>query len=119
MFVMTENQRAAFRARGFADLREALLAHVIECFPDRCAAIGAGALEAHVDDGMRRAEALGLVLEHDIGAYVELTIVFGSDFDRDPRFPWARPLREPGEHDPSARIQAAFAGALAALALDP
>jgi hypothetical protein len=119
MFVMTEHQRAAFRARGFADLREALLAHVIECFPARCAALGAEALAAHVEDGMRRAEAHGLALERDISAYVELMMVFGPDFEHDARFSWARPLADAGgSPDPSARIQATFAGALAALATD-
>lgn len=119
MFVMTGHQRAAFRAQGFADLREALLAHVIECFPDRGAALGAAALADWIDDGMRRAEAHGLELERDICAYVELMIVFGTDFESDPRFPWAHPLRAREEHDPSVRIRATFAGALAALAADP
>jgi hypothetical protein len=119
MFVMTGHQRAAFRAQGFADLREALLAHVIECFPDRCAPLGAAELADRIADGVRRAQAHGLELERDICAYVELTIVFGAGFEGDPRCPWARALGPGEEHDPSARIQATFAGALAALAADP
>ncbi|MEP7122588.1 MAG: hypothetical protein ABJE95_16820 [Byssovorax sp.] len=119
MFVMTGHQREAFRARGFADLREALLAHVIECFPARAAEFEAVALARHVEDGMRRAEGHGLRLERDICAYVELMIVFGSGFETDPRCPWATALRPGEEHDPSARIQATFAGALAALDAAP
>ena len=116
---MTEQQCAAFRAQGLAELREVLLGHVIECFPAACAALGAEALGLHVERAMRRAEVHGLTLERDICAYVELTIVFGPDFECDVRHAWARPLREAREHDPSARIQATFAGALAALAADP
>ena len=116
MFVMTGHQRAAFRARGFADLREALVAHVIVCFPERLAAVGAASLARHVEDGMRRAESHGLALDRDVGAYVELMIAFGEGFETDPRFPWARALCAPEEHDPSVRIQATFAAALAALA---
>ena len=115
MFVILESQQAAFRASGLAELREVLVAHVRECFPGRCAALGAAALPGHVEDGMRRAAAHGLTLERDISAYVELMVVFGTDFEHDLRFPWARPLTEAPELDPSARIHAAFVGALAAL----
>lgn len=119
MFVISGSQQAAFRAGGLAELREVLVAHVSECFPARCAALGAGALPGHVEDGMRRAAAHGLTLERDISAYVELMVVFGSDFEHDPRFPWARSLTEATALEPSARIQAAFVGALASLAENP
>ena len=119
MFVIPGSQQAAFRASGLADLREVLVAHVRECFPKRCAALGADALPAHIEDGMRRAAAHGLTLERDISAYVELMIVFGPDFEHESRFPWASPLTEAMGLDPSARIRAAFAGALAALSRNP
>lgn len=119
MFVITDQQRAAFRARGVAELHEALLGHVLECFPGACAALGADSLASHVGRAMGRAEAHGLTLERDICTYVELTIVFGLDFERDAPHGWAGPLLESKEHDPSARIRATFAGALAALAADP
>lgn len=115
MFVISGSQQAAFRASGHAALREVLVAHVRACFPGRCAALGADALPGHIEDGMRRAAALGLTLERDISAYVELMVVFGPDFEHDSRFPWASPLTEATALDPSARIQAAFVGALAAL----
>ena len=118
MFVISGSQQAAFRASGLAELREVLAARVRACFPARCAALGA-ALPGHVEDGMRRAAAHGLALERDISAYVELMIAFGPGFEHDPRFPWARPLTEAVDLDPSARIQATFAGALAALSRDP
>jgi hypothetical protein len=35
-----------------------------------------------------------------------------AGFEDDARFPWAHPLRARGKHDPSARIQGAFAGPL-------
>ena len=115
MFVISGKQQAAFRASGLAELRDALAAHVRACFPARCAALGADALPGHIEDGMRRAAAHGLTLERDISAYVELMVVFGPDFEHDSRFPWASPLAEGTALEPSARIQAAFAGALAAL----
>ena len=119
MFVIPASQQAAFRERGLADLREVLVAHVRACFPGPCAALGAHALPGHVEDGMRRASAHGLTLERDIGAYVELMIVFGPGFEHDSRFPWSSPLTEATGLDPSARLQAAFAGALAALSRNP
>ena len=65
------------------------------------------------------AAAHGLTFERDISAYVELMFVFGPDFEHDSRFPWARPLAEASEFDPSALIQATFVGALAALSENP
>jgi hypothetical protein len=119
MFVIPASQQAAFRERGLAELRDALVAHARACFPRRCANIGADALPAHVEDGMRRAAAHGLTLERDIGAYVDLTIVFGPGFEHDSHCPWASLLTEATDLDPSARIQATFAGALAALSSNP
>lgn len=115
MFVIPVSQQAAFRERGLAELRDTLVAHVRACFPRRCAVLGAEALPGCVEDGMRRAAAHGLSLERDIGAYVELTIVFGPGFEHDSHCPWASILTEASDLDPSARIQATFAGALAAL----
>jgi hypothetical protein len=119
MFIITAQQRDAFRARGQAELRSALVSHLGECFPARCEGLGAERLTAIVDDGMLRAEALGLTLEQDIAAYLELVIAFGAGFESDARFPWARRLLDAPEHDPSARIRATFAAALAALSTDP
>ncbi len=119
MFVIRATQQAAFRERGLAELRDVLVAHARACFPRRCAALGADALPAYVEDGMRRAAAHALTLERDIGAYVELMLVFGPGFEHDSRFPWASPLTEAKGLDPSARIQASFAGALAALSRNP
>lgn len=119
MFVISGTQQAAFRDGGLAELREVLVAHVRECFPARCAALGAEALPAHVEDGMRRAAAHGLTLGRDISAYVELMVAFGPDFEHDSRFPWARPLTQATGLDPSARIQAAFVAALAELSENP
>jgi hypothetical protein len=119
MFIISRSQQAAFRASGLAELREVLVAHVRECFPGRCAALGAEALPGHVEDGMHRAAAHGLTLERDISAYVELMLVFGPGFEHDSRFPWASQLTKAMGLDPSARIRAAFAGALAALSRNP
>ena len=116
MFVILAHQEAAFREHGLASLRETLMAHVRACFPAECEELDAAALQALVEDGMRRAAAHGLSLDRDIGTYVDLLVVFGPDFEHDPRFPWARPLIEATHLSPSARIQASFEGALAALA---
>ncbi len=116
MFVILAHQEAAFRESGLASLRGTLVAHVRACFPAECEGLGAEALQALVEDGMRRAAAHGLSLDRDVGTYVDLLVVFGPDFEHDARFPWARPLTEATHLPPSARIQASFEGALAALA---
>lgn len=119
MFVIAASQQAAFRERGLAELRDTLVAPVRACFPRRCAALGAEALPGCVEGGMRRAAAHGLTLERDVGAYVELMSVFGPGFEHDSRFPWASLLTESPDLDPTARIEATFAAALAALSSTP
>lgn len=64
-----------------------------------CAALGPEAVRATVELGMRRAEARGADGD-GVDAFIELMILLGSGFDRDPLLPWVEELladAAPGE----------------------
>lgn len=76
-----------------------VVAHLHECFPDDCLAMGEQAVREMVQAGIARAEGYGLSAEYDVVRYVDLMVVRGRDFDTSPRTPWAAPiLRDPDLH---------------------
>lgn len=66
--------------------------HVAEQFPEQHAALSAAELSDAVRHGFERASEYGLESERDLLRYQTLMFFFGRDFDRDPRFPWARQI---------------------------
>ena len=52
----------------------------------------------------QRASAYGFVSEQDVCKYVDLTLLFGRDFDRDPSLGWAEAiLLDPDFKSPTER----------------
>ncbi|TVQ90195.1 MAG: hypothetical protein EA400_06440 [Chromatiaceae bacterium] len=72
--------------RGFA---EAMVAHLAAFSPPLFRAVGATALRTAVTLGMERASGYGLTQRGPVQLYLELMLLFGSHFDRDPQYPWA------------------------------
>jgi hypothetical protein len=104
-------ERAAFE-RFLSDMR----AHIERCFPEQFLALERETLDELLRHGLARARAHGFSGERDVCKFIDLMLVFGRGFDRDPQFPWASEIlvgRWP--IDPSARIDRLGEEALAAL----
>jgi hypothetical protein len=39
--------------------------------------------------GIKRAASYGIQLENDVRKYIEVMLLLGPDFDKDPKYPWA------------------------------
>jgi hypothetical protein len=87
MLKIGEGQAKALRSASLADYVDRLIAHLRRVFPEDCNAMGEGALRTLIDAGMTKAKSYGFVSELEICKYIDLMMVYGSDFEI--RAPWA------------------------------
>jgi hypothetical protein len=104
MLNIRQEQNDAFlqhRARSF-ECR--MYAHVTRIWPAECKELGEEAVRQTIRFGVGRAQVYGLALEYDVARYVDLTFVYGRDFDKDPRLPWVRAILNDDRLDPSEKM---------------
>jgi hypothetical protein len=70
------------------DFRDQLLQTLRGVFPQKADTLGLSKLNALVDQGKNRAEALGMMTPFGHGLCVWLAFLLGSGFADDPLFPW-------------------------------
>lgn len=105
MLKMRPEQVEVFLAEKTKKFEERMLAHLIKCFPRQSEALGKPKIIETVHLGIERAAGYGIVAERDVCKYVDLMIVFGCDFDSDPKLPWASiTLRNPKLQDPGQKV---------------
>jgi hypothetical protein len=78
-------QLAALDAAMVANLRQRIVEHVHDCWPDECRALGDG-VKTMVRDGMARAAEYGFTTEIDVAAFVDFTFLLGARFDTEEEF---------------------------------
>ncbi len=73
-----------------------MISHLQRCF-QRCQQSTESALRAFIRVGINRARVHDLPIGPSMCQFIDLMMIFGSRFDRDPRLPWAgQALAEPG-----------------------
>jgi hypothetical protein len=102
-------QAAAFEAAAVRDFEARMVGHLRRFFPEECRRLGAqgdeDGVRALIRHGIARAQTYGIVSEHDVTLYLNLTMALGRDFDRDALLPWARAvLVETELPEPSRRM---------------
>jgi len=98
-----------FREVLAANFEVRVLKHLNRCFPRECASLEEPALTQLVRNSVRRADHYGFVNERDVCKYVDLALLFGSDFDTDPKLDWAQTiLGSPDYGDPGERADDLF-----------
>ena len=78
--------------------------HLKKYFPQRCEAQGDARLRDTIERGIRRAAGYGITTEREACKFIHLMIVFGRDFDTDPRHSWAREILRTA-NSPRARVE--------------
>lgn len=92
-------------------MRQNLGQHLREHLSDECRALGA-AFEQVVERGIDRARSYGLRSERDLAKFLNLVLVFGTDFDRES---WAARILDRVDRGPTLRINQLYSDALARL----
>ena len=65
------------------------LKHLRTHFPDQFEALGESSVREAIRYGLDRAGSYGFEYEDEVGWYIDLMFLFGREFDRDPKIPWA------------------------------
>lgn len=82
-----------------------VLSHLKRCFPAECTALGEETVRNTIRYGIERSRTYGITAAREVCMYVDLMIVFGRDFDCDPRLPWAASiLNSKRWKDPAAKL---------------
>ena len=107
MFRIRKEQKAAFREDAIHDFENRMVAHVRRCLVEHWETLGDDALREVIRMGTERADGFGIVAERDVCKFVDLMLVFGTDFDR--RCAWAREILEAAAPtDPAVKMRRLF-----------
>lgn len=89
MFKIRQQVLDALASVAVKVFEDRMVAYLSGAFPNEAAARGEAEVRSIVEQGVGRAEAYGLVTEHDICCYVEVMWLLGRHFDTDPRYAFA------------------------------
>ncbi len=103
MFQLNERQLATFRRAAVADFEAQLVEHCAASSP-ALAALGRPHLLTVVRAAIARAAGHGFTFAGPVRLFVELALLFGSAFDTDVQYPWARERLAPTDDEqPTSR----------------
>lgn len=92
MLTIRQEQLVAFSTEESNKFEKRLLHHLKKFFPAQYQAAGDVKMRELVKEGIHRAASYGITAERDSCKYVDLMIVLGPDFDKDPKLPWAEKI---------------------------
>jgi len=92
MFTIRAEQFAVFEKHEIKKFEDPTYLQLNITYPERCQDIGEPKLRRMIQYGVKRAAAYGIQLENDVRKYIEVMLLLGPDFDKDPKFPWAASL---------------------------
>lgn len=106
MLRIREDQMNALQRPALEDFIDEMTLHVHEHFAEESAQLGVESVRARVEQGVRSAESHGVVSPRGVCKYINLMMIFGPDFDANPRTaPWVQPiLNDITVPDPTARM---------------
>ena len=118
MLTIRKEQVQALSRVTIQEFEKDMLQHLMQFFPDESAAMGDKALRAHIRHAIARAKEYGVTSERDLCKYLNLTMVYGRNFDTDRELEWMRDfLTDADVPDPSERMSRLYAEALYRLEL--
>ena len=105
MLKIREEQLAALRSTLVRSFHQKLLRHVREYFREETEDRGNGELLDHIRKTLERAGTYGLRAERDLFKYINISMIYGPDFDQKEETAWMREyLNDDDVPDPSQRL---------------
>lgn len=112
MLTIRKEQLAAFGLLGEKTFEDRVIAHLKKVFPEQSEPLGESKLRESVQYGKQRAASYKIISERDVCKYIDLMIVYGRDFDKDPNHPWAQSiLQNQAIRSPSSKIERLYKAA--------
>jgi uncharacterized protein (UPF0335 family) len=90
MLTIRKEQFEVFQKASSKQFQQRMISHLRKVFVERTAGISDDNLRALIEAGIERARQYKVVLEDDVQRFLESMIVYGQDFDSNPRLKWAR-----------------------------
>jgi hypothetical protein len=92
MLNIRKEQMAVFDPLGEKAFEDRMVAHLKKVFSEQSESLGEPKLRETIQYGTQRAGAYRIIFEIDVCKYIDLMILCGRDFDKDPAFPWAQTI---------------------------
>jgi hypothetical protein len=89
MHTIRKEQFAVFQKVASQNFENRMLSHIKKCFPKQMQELGEPRMRELIRYGIQRTASYRIRKQPDICMYIDIMIVFGRDFDRDPALPWA------------------------------
>jgi hypothetical protein len=104
MLTIRQEQAEAFRQHHLNKFEDEMVEHLRKFSPRHSKVAGEPAVRQVIRMGMEKARSYSLTNRGPVRFYIELMFMFGSYFDSDPQYPWARAvLADPESLDQSVR----------------
>jgi hypothetical protein len=104
MLTIREEQLRAFRKVEVQKFVDQAAIHVGKFFPKQCRELGHDKLRELIRDGIQTGSRYGITGKADVLKYIDLTVLFGRDFDVNPELPWAAETLK-SENRPNDKIE--------------
>ncbi len=112
MFTIRKEQMAAFGPLGKKAFEDRVVDHLKRAFPQQSEALGDEKIRETIQYGTQRAAAYRIIAERDVCKYIDLMVLYGRDFDKDPNLPWAQSvLQNQAIKNPSTKVDRLFKAA--------
>lgn len=99
MFQIRKDQVDVFREGAVAEPRRKIVAEIERVLPEESARLGHDELVALVDRNIEKANSYGLASERGTCTYCEAALLYGEDFDTNPKITWNREVLDDPQMD--------------------
>jgi len=109
MLVIRDKQKRAFRAHLSKRFENKMIVHIEKFYPDHYAALSQENTRELIKYGIESAAHYDIVSERDVCKFIDLMIVFGPDFDKNPDSKWASDILTDATHThPGVKVDALY-----------
>lgn len=92
MLTLRPEQMEQFREAAVKRFERKMLSHLLKFFPKECRLLTEPDLHQMIRQGIAKAKTYGITAERDVCLYLDVMLVLGRDFDRDPKLSWVHSI---------------------------
>ena len=112
MLVIRTAQTKAFEDASYRDFIHRMTKHLLETFPDESTQLsqeaGPAAIPSFIEETIQLGRRWGLTSERAVAGLLNLTMVYGRNFELGPEMDWTIDILEDAEMDGQAKIDLIF-----------